>query len=101
MKKTSEWCIAEIEAHLENGTWELAQLPARRRAIGLRWVFKVKRKADGSIDKYKGRIVAQGCSQVRGIHYNEVFVLTTSYGCHATIAAADRFGGRLYDFPQR
>ena len=65
--------LAEIEAHLENGTWELAQLPPGRRAIGSRWVFKVKRLPDGSIDKYKGRIVAQGYSQVQGIHYNEIF----------------------------
>jgi hypothetical protein len=36
-------------------------------------VFKLKRKPDGSIDKYKGHIVAQGFSQVCGIHYNEVF----------------------------
>ncbi len=73
------WIVAvllEIKAHLENGTWELAQLPAGHRAIGSCWVFKVKRKADGSIDKYKGRIIAQGFSQVHRIHYNEVFTLT-------------------------
>jgi len=65
--------LAEIEAHLENGTWELAQLLPGRRAIGSRWVFKVKQKPDRSIDKYKGRIVTQGFSQVQGIHYNKVF----------------------------
>ena len=37
----------EIEAHSQNGTWELADLPAGRRAIGSRWVFKVKHNADG------------------------------------------------------
>jgi hypothetical protein len=68
--------LAEIEAHLQNGTWELAQLPPGRRAIGSRWVFKIKRLPDGSIDKYKGRIVAQGYSQVQGIHYNEIFAST-------------------------
>ena len=46
--------LAEIEAHVENGTWELAQLPPGKRTIGSRWVFKLKRKPDGSIDKYKG-----------------------------------------------
>jgi len=53
--------------------WELAQLPPGKRAIGSRWVFKVKQKPDGSIDKFKGWIVTQGFSQVRGIHYNKVF----------------------------
>lgn len=65
--------LAEIEAHLQNGTWELAQLPPGRHAIGSCWVFKIKRLPDGSIDKYKGRIVAQGFSQVQGVHYHEIF----------------------------
>ena len=38
--------LAEIDAHLENSTWELAQLPLGRRAIGSCWVFKVKQKPD-------------------------------------------------------
>ena len=79
--------LAEIEAHLTNGTWELAQLPPGRRAIGSRWVFKVKRKPDGSIDKYKGRIVAQGFSQVRGVHYNEVFASTARMVAMRTVIA--------------
>ena len=42
----------------------------------MHWVLKVKRKPDRSIDKYKGHIVAQGFSQVQGIHYNKVFAST-------------------------
>ena len=79
--------LAEIEAHLDNGTWELAQLPPGRRAIGSHWVFKVKRKPDGSIDKYKGRIVAQGFSQVQGIHYNEVFASTARMAAMRAVIA--------------
>ena len=52
--KWLEAAYAELQAHVMNGTWELAQLPPGKRAIGSRWVFKVKRKPDGSIDKYKG-----------------------------------------------
>ena len=79
--------LAEIEAHLENGTWELAQLPPGRRAIGSRWIFKIKRKPDGSVDKYKGRIVAQGFSQVQGVHYNEVFASTARMAAMRTVIA--------------
>jgi len=75
-EKWLEAAYAELQAHVVNGTWELAELPPSKRAIGSRWVFKVKRKPDGSIDKYKGRIVAQGYSQVAGIHYGEVFAST-------------------------
>jgi len=49
----AQWTKAaeeEIEAHSQNGTWELADLPAGCRAIGSRWVFKVKHNADGSIE---------------------------------------------------
>jgi len=47
----------------------------------------VKQKPDGSIDKYKGRIVAQGFSQVQGVHYNEVFASTARMA--AMVAAED------------
>jgi hypothetical protein len=66
--------LAEIEVHIQNGTWVLAQLPAGRRAIGLHWVFKVKCLPDGTIDKYKGQIVAQGFLQVQGVHVMESIV---------------------------
>ncbi|EIN05879.1 hypothetical protein PUNSTDRAFT_16937, partial [Punctularia strigosozonata HHB-11173 SS5] len=49
--------MEEIEAHIANGTWELVQLPPGRKAIGSRWVFKIKRKADGSVERYKARLV--------------------------------------------
>jgi hypothetical protein len=79
--------IAEIKAHLENGTWELARLPQGKRAIGSRWVFKIKRKADGSIDKYKGRIVAKGYAQREGVDYTETFAPTARFGALRTVIA--------------
>jgi transposase InsO family protein len=42
----------EMQAHLDNSTWELVKLPAGRKAIGSKWVFKIKRNADGSIERY-------------------------------------------------
>jgi fructose-1,6-bisphosphatase len=53
----------EINSLIENGTFQLVKLPPNRSAIGSRWVFKVKRNADGSIECYKGRLVAKGYSQ--------------------------------------
>jgi hypothetical protein len=52
----------EFQTLLDNGTWELVKLPHGRKAIGSRWVFKVKKNADGSVERYKGRLVAQGFS---------------------------------------
>ena len=44
----------EVMGLLENGTFTIEQLPPGRTPIGCHWVFKLKRKADGSVDRYKG-----------------------------------------------
>ena len=73
----AEWVgatLKEINTHLQNGTWELAQLPPGRHTIGSWWVFKIKRVPEGLIEEYKGWLVAQGFSQVPEVHYREIFV---------------------------
>jgi len=50
-------CDDEIESIIKNKTWDLVDLPNGAKAIGLKWVFKIKRNSDGSINKYKSRLV--------------------------------------------
>ena len=64
---------SEFNALLENDTWQLVPPPEDKNIVGSRWVFKVKRNADGSVEKFKARLVAQGYSQAKGIDYQEVF----------------------------
>uniref|UniRef100_A0AAV1VK09 Integrase catalytic domain-containing protein n=1 Tax=Peronospora matthiolae TaxID=2874970 RepID=A0AAV1VK09_9STRA len=62
---------AELESMRLRGVFREAKLPNGQRAIGTKWVFKIKRKADGSIEKYKARLVAKGFRQKKyGIDYN-------------------------------
>jgi hypothetical protein len=44
----------ELQAIEDNGTWTLTDLPQGRRAIGLKWVFKVKKDEHGAVVRYKG-----------------------------------------------
>jgi hypothetical protein len=77
----------EINSLLANGTWELVPLPEGKKAIGSRWVFKVKKNADGSIERYKARLVAKGFSQRPGLDYNEVYAPTFRMASIRTIIA--------------
>nr|QBH67611.1 putative Ty1-copia subclass retrotransposon protein [Ustilago esculenta] len=71
--KWQEAIQKELNSHQENNTWTVVNAPNNANIIGCRWVFKVKRKGDGTINKYKARLVAQGYTQVHGINYKETF----------------------------
>jgi hypothetical protein len=68
--------VEELNAHSSNGTWKLVPRPVGHKVIGSKWVFKVKRNADGSIERYKGRLVAKGYNQRPGFDYVEIFAPT-------------------------
>ena len=63
----------EFLALLRNNTWSLVPLPQGRKAIGCKWVFKVKEILDGTISKYKVRLVAKGFHQVVRFDFNVTF----------------------------
>ena len=71
-----EWMSAmqeELDSMKKNQVWELVDLPKGRKSVGNKWVLKIKRKADGSIDRYKARLVAKGFTQIEGVDYEETF----------------------------
>ncbi|GJX72852.1 ribonuclease H-like domain, reverse transcriptase, RNA-dependent DNA polymerase [Tanacetum coccineum] len=63
----------ELDSINRNNTWELTTLPKGHKAIGLKWVFKTKKDANGNIVKHKARLVAKGYIQEHGIDFEEVF----------------------------
>jgi hypothetical protein len=63
----------EIDSIERSNTWDLVDLPEGENSIGVKWVYNTKLNADGEVEKYKARLVAQGFSQQPGIDYNETF----------------------------
>jgi hypothetical protein len=71
-----EWQLAMTEelAALDCiGTWDIVPLPSHAVPITCKWVFKVKTKSDGSIERYKAHLIARGFQQTQGRDYNETF----------------------------
>lgn len=63
----------EIESIEKNRTWSFAPLPAGCKAIGLKWVFKLKKNSEGEVIKHKARLVAKGYVQQHGVDFEVVF----------------------------
>ena len=64
--KKHEWVQAmnkEIEALNNNNTWDLVDLPAGKKAISSKWVYKVKLKSDRTLERFKARLVIRGFTQ--------------------------------------
>jgi len=68
-----EAMLSEMESIEANKTWSLSELPAGHKAIGLKWVFKVKKDPQGKIIKHKARPVAKGYAQCEGVDFEEVY----------------------------
>lgn len=69
----------EIDSLRENNTWELVHLPADRKPINSKWVFKLKRDASGKVVRHKARLVIKGCAQKHGIDYDETYSPVVRY----------------------
>jgi transposase InsO family protein len=74
--KNPDWRRAmniEFDALLKNHTWQLVPSSPSQNIIGCKWVFRIKRHADGSIERFKARLVAKGFHQQPGLDYGETY----------------------------
>ncbi|XP_019100164.1 PREDICTED: uncharacterized protein LOC109132671 [Camelina sativa] len=63
----------EVDALEITKTWVLTHLPPGKHVIGSQWVFRIKYRADGNIERYKARLVALGNKQIEGVDYKDTF----------------------------
>ncbi|KAL5733172.1 hypothetical protein ACOSP7_032514 [Xanthoceras sorbifolium] len=84
----------ELDALHKNHTWDIVDLPPGQSVVGCRWVYKIKTKADGSIERYEARLIARGFTQEYGIDYEETFAPVarlTSVRCLIDMAIVRRW----------
>jgi hypothetical protein len=87
----------ELAAIQDNKTWDLCELPRGHRPIGLKWVYKLKRKPSGEIVKHKARLVAKGYVQQQGIDFDEVFApVARLESVRLLIALAAQFAWKIH-----
>ena len=77
----------EMTSLLANKTWELCECPRGANIIPVRWIYKIKRGADGSIQRFKARLVAKGFKQLQYIEYDEVYAPTSKYAALRALLA--------------
>lgn len=63
----------EYEALVKQGTWVLVPPPSHGHVIGCQWIFKIKKRSDGTVARYKARLVANGNQQAKGMDFTDTF----------------------------
>lgn len=85
-----EWVQAmnmELSALEKNNTWLITKLPPNKTAIGSKWLFKTKFKADGIIERKKARLVILCCNQTYGVDFSETYAPVAKLTIVRTILA--------------
>jgi hypothetical protein len=83
-KEAIEREVSELKG---NDTWEEVDIQRGVNLVSTKWVFTVKRKLDGTVERFKARLVARGFSQVHGIDYTETFAPTVRMDTLRTLLA--------------
>jgi hypothetical protein len=77
--------VEEYQSIMQNDVWDVVPKPKEKYAVSLKWIYKTKHAADGSIEKYKEKFVARGFSQKERIDYEDTFSPVARYTLIRTI----------------
>ena len=78
----AEWKKAldeEYNTLMERDTWELVELPPGKQVVGVKWILRIKTKGDGSLERFKARLVARGFTQVPGEDFYNTYAPVGDY----------------------
>ena len=83
----------------KNWTWVVVSLSKGNNPVGYRWVYTVKYKSDGSLDRFRAQLVAKGYTQVYGVDYLDTFALVTKLNTfHVLLSLAANLGWQLHQY---
>jgi hypothetical protein len=89
--------MVEYDSIVKNSAWEVVPRPVNKSVVGLRWIYKVNKDVDRSVEKYKARFVASGFSRIEGIDYDETFAPVARYSSIRSIfALSAQMGWRIH-----
>jgi hypothetical protein len=63
----------ELHQFTRNDVWTLVPRPSDHNVIGTKWIFKNKSNKHGTVIRNKARLIAQGCTQIEGVDFDETF----------------------------
>jgi len=65
--------MLNMDSLAKNGTWSIVDLPSNVKPIGSKWVYKVKHKVDGFVERYKTKLITKGYNQIEGMDFFDTF----------------------------
>lgn len=81
----------------KNETWQPVERPKNKKVIGVKWVFRTKLNVDGSVNKYKARLVVEGYAKIFGVEYSDTFAPVARLDTiRLLLAIAAQIGWKVY-----